>query len=75
MKINSDDIVLFESTGRQEYANGGIIGIAGGWPYGGYDSELLDPFRLTPEERNELSEFMIKQWKEFQLIDLTTNPK
>jgi len=65
MKINGDT-VTFETTGRDEYANHGIIGIAGGMVYGGYDAELIHPRRLTAEERNELADFMVAQWERFR---------
>lgn len=71
------------STGRQFYANRGLIGLAqngsddeGATPSGftvsyGYDGYVdLDPFdederAWTVDERRELAEFMIAQWRAF----------
>lgn len=71
MRIDGDTVKF--RNGREEYANLGIIGIdpegnvSGGYDDGfasGFDSEGGDNY-LTKEERQELAEYMIIQWKLF----------
>ncbi len=71
MRIDGD-IIRFRK-GREEYANLGIIGIdpegniSGGYDdaiAGGFDEKGEDIY-LTKEERVELAEYMIIQWKLF----------
>jgi hypothetical protein len=66
VKANSNGELVF-SSGRELYANNGIIGIdEAGDTFGGYDGSLEyldDP--LTKEERKELSEYMIERWKKY----------
>ena len=69
MKIDGDTIKF--RNGREEYANLGIIGIRQeGNEFlisGGYDEGIIDELDmpLTKEERVELSQYMIAQWKLF----------
>ena len=59
--------MIFETTGRVDYANCGIIGISDGCLlFGGYDDGFSDADSLTPEERNELADFMVAQWEQFR---------
>ncbi len=65
MKIEGDDVIF--SSGKKLYANLGRIGLGpdlnvvqgsdGGFVSGDED--------LTPEERKELSKFMIKLWRAY----------
>lgn len=53
------------SSGRRSYVNNGIIGISPeGKIYVGYDGSF--DFDLTPEERQELADYMIEQWTKFK---------
>lgn len=67
MRIDGD-IVKFRNS-REEFANLGIIGISpDGTLSGGYDDGFAVDFckcTLTKEERQELAEYMIRQWKLF----------
>lgn len=78
MKIVNDDL-LFESTGRKDYANGGIVGLArrgefgygrdGVSVFGGFDQNLPcqefdKPYTLA--ERRELADYMIALWMEYR---------
>jgi hypothetical protein len=83
------------SSGREFYANHGIIGLAhqdrgthypnlgghGGYtaPWGepnvgvfelaeGFDGAILDANEWTPEERRELSDYMIELWTRFAVL-------
>jgi hypothetical protein len=66
MRIDGDT-VKFRS-GKEEYANCGIIGLSpDGSAAGGYDGGFpgYDDSELTKEERVELAEYMIVKWKLF----------
>lgn len=60
------DKVTFETTKRVEYANHGIIGIGENLIYQGYDDQFMDSNTLTLEERRELADFMVQQWRTFR---------
>ncbi len=69
MRIDGD-MVKFRN-GREEYANCGIVGLS---PDGNVSGGYNDAFGycndngdagLSKEERQELAEYMIKQWKLF----------
>jgi hypothetical protein len=66
MKIEGDKVTF--SSGRKAYANNGVIGIgpemrpSQGWD-GGFS--LDDDDDLSTDERRELSEYMIEQWRKF----------
>lgn len=79
MKLSEDGDHYQLNSGRFIYAYGGVIGIdpygydiKGGWddpveytrkePHD-YESPILD---LTKEEKLEVADFMIAQWKEFR---------
>ncbi len=79
MKCDKTGITF--STGRQAYANRGIIGLdMSGEVYEGYDGtfycflsedEILsldyyDKMQPTAEERKELADFMIARWKAYR---------
>lgn len=65
MKSTANTIV-FESTGREVYANHAIVGISpNGQIFDGYDGYLEGTSKLTQEERKELASHMIERWKEF----------
>lgn len=67
MKVSGDS-VHFESTGRTEYANNGIIGIgpeADGVSEG-YDGGMGRRDDFTDAERTELADYMIGQWQRFK---------
>jgi len=79
MKLTDDpfgDRFIFESTGRQVYANQGIFGINHKLEtYEGYDGEptirTVTPegtiiFGMTKEEKIELSDYMIDLWQQFK---------
>lgn len=76
MKI-IDDSVIFECTGRELYANGGVIGLSPtfavteGWDGGfwSFESQIFaEPEDiLSPEELSELADFMIQQWTNFKI--------
>ena len=70
MKVDGDDII-FETTGRKDYANAAIIGLRVAGPErshhldtnGGYDGGFPaygEP--LTRMERIELGTFMVQMW-------------
>jgi hypothetical protein len=70
MRVDGDAVRF--RTGRVEYANCGIIGIApDGSVSGGYDDGFgaKDAFAdmpcLSKKERVELAEYMICQWQKF----------
>lgn len=70
MKIEGDTVIL--STGREMYAHGGIIGLGPDCSYPdqlvasyGYDGGLEEDF--TPEERQEIAEYMINLWKKWAM--------
>ena len=69
MKANGENLI-FETTGRETGGNCGFIGLnQKGEVSGGYDQILFDEWDskpLTPEERAELSDFMVEQWKKFK---------
>ena len=67
----SKDTMTFETTGREFYANHGIIGLSAedGTVYEGYDGHLWEtpadldgPSFLTAQEVMELRDFMIATW-------------
>ncbi len=59
------DFIIFESTGRKEYANCGIVGIDDNLePSEGYDGGF-EHGNWSPEEKKELAEYMILRWKRF----------
>ena len=74
------DKVIFETIGREIYANGGIIGLAPDQNvFGGYDEsfdvwyedwmeglEHYDTSVFNRQERLELADFMIARWQEFR---------
>ncbi len=77
MKICGDELRFF--TGYTGYANRGIVGLVkerGGWAvYEGYDGMIWDQSfdhteydlrDITPTERIELAEYMIKLWGRFK---------
>lgn len=76
MKIDHDHVVF--NTGKERYANGGIIGINDRLEiYGGYDGSFYidaaddESWReeediLSPQELIELAEHMIWMWSEFK---------
>jgi NAD(P)H-nitrite reductase large subunit len=69
MMIDSTGEVMF-STGKEYYANKGIIGIdANLTVYDGYDG-IMDPghtqIRFTSEERRELADYMIRLWEMYK---------
>jgi hypothetical protein len=68
VKINeSDDTVVFESTGKILYCHAGEIGLSpdcNSVTYGhdgGWDRE-----ELTKDEQIELADYMIKAWESFK---------
>lgn len=67
MKIDGDKVIF--SSGRVGYANNGIIGLgpdmrpAQGWDGGFSFDDGADG--LTADEKRELSEYMIEQWRKF----------
>lgn len=64
--LDRDTIIL--STGRTMYANCGIIGIDPELNVSqGYDGQLFrfGENSLTPEERREISDYMIDLWTRF----------
>ena len=70
--IDTKNGFKFESTGREEYANCGIIGIdAEGEISEGYDGGIYDTpdwegkGGWTPEEKLELAVHMIKRWSKY----------
>lgn len=67
------DTAYFESTGREEGAVFGIIGLCVALPDGGvfqgYDSGFVYDEPLTAEERNELADFMIEKWNQYRTSD------
>lgn len=66
MIIDPDkDEIMFEATGRKEYANNGIIGLSplmhtGQGADGGFDDDSW-----SPAERRELAECMKALWERF----------
>ena len=67
--IIKSDYVIF-STGKEVYANRGIIGLSpkdeGGWEVSeGYDGGI-DHEKLTKNECTELADFMIALWQQFK---------
>lgn len=73
MQIQGSEVLF--STGKEMYANAGVIGIgpdldvSGGWDQGfcsqdGYCEEYDES--LTRKERIELAEYMIGLWIEFK---------
>lgn len=65
--LDEDTIKL--ATGRELYANRGIVGIdAEGNAFEGYDSGLSDA-PLTLDERREIAEMMIERWRKYGGID------
>ena len=66
MKIKDDKVIF--STGKEKYANNGIIGlspeldITEGYD-GGFEEDEDD---LTKEEQIELAEYMIEAWARFK---------
>jgi hypothetical protein len=75
MKFLTRDDFVFESTGRKETANCGILGlgidddgeltVTEGYD-GGFGSQRQDsPDKWTREERKELAAYMVKQWEVF----------
>ena len=75
MKIKGDT-VSFESTGIEQYANSGIIGIKPSLEIsGGYDDTGIatvwevgagDYRELTAPEREELADYMIGLWQQYK---------
>jgi hypothetical protein len=67
MKIVGDYLVF--STGHREYANHGIVGIAPDLSLStGYDNPGPSADELSPAERIELADYMIKQWSAFRAV-------
>lgn len=66
--IYDNDSHIEWSTGRREYANGGIIGLSStGEVTEGYDGILIyNPSNLSIEERAELADYMIAKWQQFK---------
>ena len=71
--IIKGDQITFESTGRTEYANAGIIGLSPALDvFCGYDDEFYcadDPPEaegVSESERSELANYMIQQWEAFR---------
>ena len=67
MKWNKEErTLLFESTGRVEFANRGIVGMS---PFGqvseGYDGPFKDD-AFSCKERAELADYMISLWTTFK---------
>ena len=68
-----NDTMLFESTGREFYAHGGIIGLSepdeDGWQLShGFDGGI-GGYRgddLYKEEKEELAEYMIRLWERYK---------
>ncbi len=66
MKINEDERIIF-STGREVYANKGIIGIDSDLSLTyGYDGDF-EGDSLSNEEKLEIANFMITRWLQFKL--------
>jgi hypothetical protein len=74
MRIEGDTIIF--SSGREFYANRGVIGLSDDlYVSQGYDggldawpSEGTTHF-MTPEERRELADYMIALWTKFREAD------
>lgn len=67
MKVNGDNFTL-ECTGKEHYANFGIIGLSpNGGTYTGYDDNLAAE-QWTPEEQIELADHMIQRWQAFKAM-------
>ncbi len=74
MKINGDK-VIFETTGREAYANCGILGIDDGLEvHYGYDGVFERGEVFTSEERSELAEHMKELWSQWA-IGATPKPQ
>ena len=56
-------MILFSGTSFD--ANNGIIGIADGKIYTGYDEVVFD-WQLNKEDRHKVADVMIKQWTDFK---------
>lgn len=67
MKVTKSN-VLFETTGRVDYAYDGYIGLNSDMVVsGGYDGHVpASGPELTIEERKELADYMIALWKVFR---------
>lgn len=59
MKIDKDTLIF--STGKETYANLGIVGLGNGHLSSGYDDGLGG--ELTDDEIKELAAYMIEAWK------------
>jgi hypothetical protein len=68
VKINKDDYLTFETTGRETYVSFNIVGIKDNLDiYNGFDGhfgEWNEP--LTKEENLELADYMIERWNKFK---------
>lgn len=63
---NKNNSIQFESTGRKQYVNGGILGISpSGFLYFGYDDEMGRPSSYNLEERQEIVTEMIRRLVKF----------
>jgi hypothetical protein len=62
-----EDLMLLESTGKEFYANKGIIGLNRDLEiFEGYDGGI-NQREFTKQEREELSDYMIDLWQAFKL--------
>jgi hypothetical protein len=79
-----NDHLTFETTGREIYANCGIIGLSADleWVSEGYDG-VIEAFytppdsedRLTPVERRELADYMMGLWQRYAREGLSERSK
>jgi len=66
MKFNNNEHEYILNTGKIFPANHGLIGINHELvAHGGYDQVIHEDSEFTPEERKEISEYMIELWKEW----------
>ena len=74
MKTDGDKFTL-ECTGKEHYANDGIIGLSpNGGTYTGYDDNLAAK-QWTIEEQIELAEHMIQRWQTFKANAINLTPQ
>jgi hypothetical protein len=68
MKWTGRDDFVLEVSGREFYANNGIIGMAPSADYvsEGYDGGIGKAGDFTAEERAELADYMIARWQAFK---------
>lgn len=71
MMLVNNHHVTFESTGRTEYAYGGIVSVNDKLELsygadGGFPTDFENP--LTPAEKRELAQYMISRWLEYAMI-------